>query len=720
RGAATAGPGEGPPEGPAPATGDDPMGLALRFVKGVGPRLAEALARKGLVTVEDALYFLPRTYEDRRRPVRIAAARPGSRVVVLGEVVAAGPAYFGGRRRGFEMAIADGSGVLRARWFHAPAAAMQARFPRGTRVLVSGEVQRFGGRLQMVHPDVEPVEAAADPIHFNRIVPIYSDVEGVPQKRLRRILKTVVDAYAGAAVGGVPEEVAAELGLLPYPEALRAVHFPPDDADPDALAAGRTAAHRTLVLDELFVLQLGLALRRQGVALEPAPVLRGDGRLTARLRARLPFALTAAQERVVAEIAADLASGHPMQRLLQGDVGSGKTIVALLAALIAIEAGHQAALMAPTELLAEQHYLTAHRWLAPLGLEVLLLTGAQGKGERARVLRRIAQGAAHLVVGTHALIQEPVAFHRLGLAVVDEQHRFGVAQRATLARKGERPHLLVMTATPIPRTLAMTVYGDLDLSVLDELPPGRQPVTTRVLWPRQRRQVLEAIRERIARGEQVYVVYPLIEESEAPDLAELKAATRAADELKAALPEARVGLLHGRMPADEKDAVMVAFRDHRLDVLVATTVIEVGIDVPNATLMVVEHAERFGLSQLHQLRGRVGRGSRPAACLLVAGSARTEEAAARLSVMEATTDGFRIAEADLAIRGPGDFLGTRQSGVPDFRVANLLRDQRLLTLAREAAFRLVARDPALADPAHRAARAALARRWGGRLALAGV
>ncbi len=703
---------------PRPAA--DPMALPLQFVKGVGPKLAEALARKGLVTVEDALYFLPRTYEDRRRPVRIAATRPGMRVVVLGEVIAAGPAWFGGRRRGFEMAIADGSGVLRARWFHAPGPAMQARFPVGSRVLVCGEVQRFGGRLQMVHPDVEPAETADDPVHFDRIVPVYSEAEGVPQKTLRRILKTVVDTYADAARGGVPASLAAELELLPLGEALRAVHFPPREADPEALVAGRTAAHRTLIMDELFVLQLGLALRRQGLALEPAPVLIGTGRLTGALRARLPFTLTAAQERAVADIAADLASGHPMHRLLQGDVGSGKTLVALLAALTAVESGYQAALMAPTELLAEQHYLTAHRLLAPLGLEVLLLTGAQAKGERARVLRRIEQGDAHLVIGTHAVIQEQVAFRRLGLGIVDEQHRFGVAQRAMLAQKGERPHLLVMTATPIPRTLAMTVYGDLDVSVLDELPPGRSPVATRVVWPRQRRQVLDAIRERIARGEQAYVVYPLVEESEAPELADLKAATAAAEELRAALPGARVGLLHGRMPPDEKEAVMVAFRDRRLDVLVATTVVEVGIDVPNATLMVVEHAERFGLSQLHQLRGRVGRGSRPSACLLVAGGGRTEESARRLAVMEQTTDGFRIAEADLAIRGPGDFLGTRQSGVPDFRVANLLRDQRLLAAAREAAFGLVARDPELADPAHRAAREALGRRWGGRLALAGA
>jgi ATP-dependent DNA helicase RecG len=711
------------PADPAPppaAPLGDPTSMPLRFMKGVGPKLAEALARKGLVTVEDALYFLPRTYEDRRRPVRIAEARPGMRVVVLGEVVAAGPAYFGGRRRGFEMGVADGSGVLRARWFHAPGPAMQTRFPKGTRVLVSGEVQRFGGRIQMVHPDIEPAAGADDPVHFNRIVPVYSEADGVPQKTLRRILKSVVDACADAARGGLPPAVAADLRLLPLPEALRAVHFPPSEADPEALAAGRTPAHRTLILDELFVLQLGLALRRRGLALEPAPVLEGDGCLATRLRERLPFALTRAQERVVAEIAADLASGHPMHRLLQGDVGSGKTLVALLAALTAIESGYQAALMAPTELLAEQHYLTAHRLLAPLGLEVLLLTGAQAKGERARVLRRIEQGEAHLVVGTHAVIQEQVTFRRLGLGVIDEQHRFGVAQRATLAKKGERPHRLVMTATPIPRTLAMTVYGDLDVSVLDELPPGRSPIATRVVWPRQRREVLEATRARIARGEQAYVVYPLVEESEAPELADLKDATAAAEELAAALPGTRVSLLHGRMPPDEKESVMAAFRDRRLDVLVATTVVEVGIDVPNATLMVIEHAERFGLSQLHQLRGRVGRGSRPSTCLLVASGRRTEEAARRLAVMEQTTDGFRIAEEDLAIRGPGDVLGTRQSGLPDFRIANLFRDQRLLAVARDAAFALVARDPELADPAHRLAREALARRWGGRLALAGA
>ncbi len=704
----------------APLPPGDPMAIPLQFMKGVGPKLAETLAKKGLSVVEDALYFLPRTYEDRRHPVRIAAAQPGTRVVVLGEVAAAGVAFFGGRRRGFEMAVTDGSGVVHGRWFHPPGPAFQSRFPKGTRVLISGELARFGGKLTMVHPDVEPADGAGDPVHFNRIIPIYSEAEGIPQKSLRRILKSVVDAYADAAKGSIPPAIAGEMGLLPLPEALRAVHFPPEAADPAALSAARTPAHRTLIMDELFALQLGLALRRRGLALEPAPVLTGDGRLVARLRERLPFTLTRAQERSVREIAADLAAGHPMHRLLQGDVGSGKTLVALLAALTAVESGYQAAMMAPTELLAEQHYLTAHRLLAPLGLEVLLLTGAQGKSERAKVLRRIEQGDTHLVVGTHAVIQDQVAFKRLGVGVVDEQHRFGVAQRATLAKKGERPHLLVMTATPIPRTLAMTVYGDLEVSILDELPPGRSPIQTRVLWPKQRREVLEAIRARIARGEQAYVVHPLVEESEVPEMADLKDATAAAEDLQQALPGVRVGLLHGRMAADEKESVMLAFRDRRLDVLVATTVIEVGIDVPNATLMVIENAERFGLSQLHQLRGRVGRGRKASTCLLVATGRRTEEAARRLAVMEQTTDGFRIAEADLEIRGPGDFLGTRQSGVPDFRVANLFRDQRLLVAAREAAFALVARDPELADPAHRETKEAVRRRWAGRLALAGA
>ncbi len=704
----------------APPPSGDPMSVPIQFVKGVGPKVAEALVRKGLATVEDALYFLPRTYEDRRRPVRIGAAEPGTRVVVLGEVVASGVAFFGGRRRGYEMAVSDGSGVVHGRWFYPPGGGFQSRFPKGTRVLVSGDLQRFAGKLSMVHPDVEPADGGGDAVHFNRIVPIYSEAEGVPQKSLRRILKSVVDACAGSATGSIPPAVARDLALLPLPEALRAVHFPPEDADTAAYLAARTPAHRTLIMDELFALQLGLAMRRRGLALEPAPVLRGDGRLVARLRERLPFALTRAQERAGREIAADLESGHPMHRLLQGDVGSGKTLVALLAALTAVESGHQAAMMAPTELLAEQHYLTAHRLLAPLGLEVLLLTGAQGKSERAKVLRRIEQGDTHLVVGTHAVIQDQVAFKRLGLGIVDEQHRFGVAQRATLAKKGERPHLLVMTATPIPRTLAMTVYGDLEVSILDELPPGRSPIGTTVIWPKQRREVTEAIRVRIARGEQAYVVYPLVEESEAPELADLKDATQAADDLAQALPGVRVGLLHGRMGADEKESVMVAFRDRRIDLLVATTVIEVGIDVPNATLMVIEHAERFGLSQLHQLRGRVGRGSKASACLLVATGRRTEEAARRLAVMEQTTDGFLIAEADLEIRGPGDFLGTRQSGIPDFRVANLFRDQRLLVTAREAAFALVARDPDLADPAHRGTRDAVRRRWAGRLSLAGV
>jgi ATP-dependent DNA helicase RecG len=432
----------------------------------------------------------------------------------------------------------------------------------------------------------------------------------------------------------------------------------------------------------------------------------------------LPFALTAAQRRVLSEIKEEMMAPHPMHRLIQGDVGCGKTLVALMAALVAVENGYQVAIMAPTEILAEQHYLNIHRWCEALGVKVTLLTASlKGKAKKAAIAE-IAEGTAQIVIGTHAVIQEKVEFHRLGLGIIDEQHRFGVAQRGLLKKKGETPDILVMTATPIPRTLAMTVYGDLSLSVIDELPPGRTPVETRLCFESRRSQVYALIREEVGKGRQAYVIYPLVEETEK---SELKAATQMAEHLANDIfPELRIGVLHGRMRPEEKEAVMRSFKAGEIDVLVATTVIEVGIDVPNATIMVIEHAERFGLSQLHQLRGRVGRGSGMSRCILLTEGRLSEEGEKRLRVMERTGDGFRIAEADLEIRGPGDFLGTRQAGLPDFRVANILRDGRVLEEARKEAFAVVERDPNLSLPEHARLREELVRRWGGRLELAGI
>jgi ATP-dependent DNA helicase RecG len=499
------------------------------------------------------------------------------------------------------------------------------------------------------------------------------------------------------------------------------VHEPPPTADVVVLDRGDSLAHRSLVFDELFFLQLGLALRRSATVAEPGTAFAPSTRLVPALRAALPFRPTAAQERAFAEIAADLALPHPMRRLLQGDVGSGKTLVALMAALVVVEAGAQVAIMAPTELLAEQHHATLHALAAPLGIAVGLLTGAVKGAARRAVTAAIARGGVQIAVGTHALIQEGVAFHRLGLAVVDEQHRFGVLQRAALQRLGGEDaalDVLVMSATPIPRTLALTLYGDLAVSTLDELPPGRTAIRTELCREGERPRMYERIRAEVAAGRQAYAVYPLVEESEK---SALKAATTMVRELAAGpLAGLRLDLLHGRMRPDEKDAVMRRFVGHAFDVLVATTVIEVGIDVPNATVIVVEHAERFGLAQLHQLRGRVGRGTHAGHCFLAVAGWMPDETYQRLRVLERTTDGFRIAEADLQQRGPGDFLGTRQAGLPPFRVANLLRDTGLLAAARDEAMAWLAHDPTLERPESAATRAVLAHRWAGRLELARI
>jgi len=504
--------------------------------------------------------------------------------------------------------------------------------------------------------------------------------------------------------------------LLSLPVALREAHAPDPDSSVAELNAGRGEAHRSLAFDEFFFLQLGLALKKRGVAVEDGISFNVTHRYTRELLKLLPFSLTNAQRRVLSEIKEDMMAPHPMHRLVQGDVGCGKTLVALMAALVCVENDYQVAIMAPTELLAEQHYLNIHGYCEKLGLTVALLTASvKGKGD---TLERIASGATQIVVGTHAVIQEKVEFQKLGLGIIDEQHRFGVVQRSLLKRKGVNPDILVMTATPIPRTLSMTVFGDLSLSVIDELPPGRTPIETKVVREKRRNEVYAAIREEIGKGRQAYVIYPLVEETEKSDL---KAAVQMAEHLAQDIfPDLKIAVLHGRMSSAEKEAVMMAFKAHQTDILVSTTVIEVGIDVPNATIMVIEHAERFGLSQLHQLRGRVGRGSARSRCILVAGDRLSEDGSRRLDVMVQSNDGFVIAEADLSIRGPGDFLGTRQAGLPDLKVADVLRDGGVLELARRDAFALVDRDPELASPENQRLRAELVLRWGGRLELAGI
>jgi ATP-dependent DNA helicase RecG len=656
-------------------------------VKGVGPQRAAALAEAGVRSVEDLLLHLPLRYEDRRRLATIAELRPGMRVSVAGRVAVAGLRR-ARRMTLYEIRLEDASGRLKALWFNQPY--LRDVLVKGRRVVLFGAVEpdAYGSRqLMMASPQYELCEDAdAAGVHTGRIVPVYEKLGPLTGKTLRRVLAFLAAQLPETLPDPLPAAVRERLGVVPRAAALRAVHLPGDE-DIEALNGFRSPGHRRLILEELFLFQLGLARLRQGRRLlRKGVAFAVTDRAREAVKRILPFHLTGAQRRVLKEIADDMQSPHPMHRLVQGDVGSGKTMVALLAMVIALENGYQAAFMAPTEILAEQHFLNLRRLLQRCPeYRVELLSSALRGRERAPALARVASGEARIVVGTHALIQEGVRFQRLGLAVVDEQHRFGVLQRDELRRKGWGADVLVMTATPIPRTLALTAYGDLELSLLDEKPPGRSPIRTLLKPASARREVLELVRRQVADGRQAYVVYPLVEESE--KLEDVAAATEMAEAWRAALPGARVGLLHGRLRSADKETVMGAFARAELQVLVATTVIEVGVDVANATLMVVEHAERFGLAQLHQLRGRVGRGPGESTCVLLAHGRLSDVARARLEVLARTDDGFLIAEKDLELRGPGDFFGTRQWGMPGFRVADLIRDRDLMEKARAEAFR---------------------------------
>jgi ATP-dependent DNA helicase RecG len=686
------------------------LGTALQYLKGVGPERAKLLSRKGLTTVEDALFFLPIRHEDRTRLTPLRSVQVGQVVTCTGTVAGISPPPPGRARAPLVLLLRDASGYGTATLFGR--GWLTRVLQRGQRLILHGKGARFKDKVTLQVQDWELVESDDDePIHAGALVPVYSSTEGLPQRALRALLWRLVEAHAGELAETLPEALRRRRELPSLVDAVRGAHFPHGEAQL------QTARHR-LAYEDFLLLQLGLAIlrarttRARGIAMNPA------GALVSRLRAALPWKLTAAQERVWREIQADMAAPYPMHRLLQGDVGSGKTIVAALAVLTAVEAGYQAAVMAPTEILAEQHFMTLSRLLEPLGVPVTLLTSSLRGRERTSRRAALAAGEIGCAIGTHALVQERVEFRRLGLVVVDEQHRFGVAQRARLKAKGEHPDVLVMTATPIPRTLALTVYGDLDVSVLDELPPGRKPVVTVARTDGRRPQIYAFLREQVAGGRQIYVVYPLIEESEAIDL---KAATDMAAHLqKDVFPDLVVGLLHGRLAFADKDAIMQRFKAGEIHVLVSTTVIEVGIDVPNASVMLIEHAERFGLSQLHQLRGRVGRGEWKSYCILLAAGKLGDDAERRLQAMVETNDGFKIAEVDLQLRGPGEFFGTRQSGLPEFRVADLLRDAALLEDARRDALAIVAADAELRAPEHRGLRQALLARWRGKLALASV
>lgn len=689
--------------------------IDIQYVKGIGEVRAKVLRAHQINTLEDLLYFFPRRYLDRSSVTPIRALREGMETTVVGKIVSS--QLQTGKRERLVVLVGDGTGFLQCVWFNM-ARYWKKQFRVGEHLSFSGKVTYFNG-YQMAHPDFDKLEESGDwqAINTGTIVPLYASSEalasvGLTSKGFRRLLHKVLAAYAAIIPESLPEALIEGLGLIALPEALRQIHFPESE---QALQRAR----QRLKFDELFFMELMLALRRKQYRSESKGIAFQEvGDRTRRLIENLDFSLTDAQRRVLREIWADMRSPRPMNRLVQGDVGSGKTIVALVAMLMAVENGYQAAMMAPTEILAEQHYMTIHHLLEAVGVPVRLLIGGLTRKQREQALAEIADGTARVVVGTHALIQPDVAFHRLGLAIIDEQHRFGVLQRAALQQKGYQPDILVMTATPIPRTLSLTLYGDLDVSIIDELPAGRKPVRTVWRSAAQRRDVYHYVREQLVQGAQAYIVFPLVEESEK---LELRAAQETYEKVKSGFfDQFAVGLLHGRLSSQEKEEVMARFKAGELQVLIATTVIEVGVDVPNATIMVIEHADRFGLTQLHQLRGRVGRGEKESVCILLVDTPMSPEARRRVETMCETNDGFRIAEVDLELRGPGEFFGTRQHGMPDLKLANIVTDTPLLVKARETAFRVVDDNEAFQQVLNRARRFAFFNRYRERMALSAI
>jgi ATP-dependent DNA helicase RecG len=724
---------------------------SVQYVKGIGPRLAEVLAGKGIHSVDDLLHYLPFRYEDRLNPRTIPELRAGEMATVIAEVRNSG--LFRTRRMPiFQMTAGQGRARLKCLWFNATY--LRDKFKPGQVVALYGKVEadNRSGELQIIQPDFEILDEPsengspdsaekklAESLEIGRIVPIY---EAIGQGRLtsrwfRRAIHGALENLAPDLPDAIPEMVRRRLDLISPREALRRVHWPEAGENLEDLQASRTPAHVRLIFEELFFIELGLELKRREQKAQTGIRFQLDDGVRSAIKRILPFHPTAAQKRVLKDIASDMEKPSPMRRLLQGDVGSGKTIVAFEAAIIAMENGYQVALMAPTEILAQQHYFSARRILEPAGYRIVLLTGSLEDDRKREIRRHIGQGSAQLVIGTHALIEQKVEFARLGLVIVDEQHRFGVLQRFKLMKKSAdvgagvppvqaapkqpaskqpgpmdpsaEPDVLVMTATPIPRTLALTLYGDLDVSVIDEMPPGRTPIITRRVADDRSPEVWDFVRKQVAARHQIYVVYPVIEENEET---EIKAATKMYKELSRLFADLRVGLLHGRMDADLKEQVMRLFQKGELDILVSTTVIEVGVDVANATMMVIEHAERFGLAQLHQLRGRIGRGAAKSYCVLMTGGKVSEDGERRLDAMVRTNDGFQIAELDLELRGPGEFFGTRQAGMPSFQVANLIRDRKLLEIAkREAAAVLEGPNPEISQEEIQKALRHMRSRW---------
>ncbi len=691
----------------------------VQFLKGVGPGIAKKFSKKGIHIIEDLLFFLPRDYEDRRKVIPIGNLMEGQRAVVFGEILKSGTAFFS-KRKIFEAYITDGTGFLTLKWFNYNEKVWRKLLAPGKNIYAVGEISRFGRSLEMIHPEIiEEGDEEKIALEIGHIVPIYSSVEGVSEKYFRKIMKNAVEDYVDLLDNYIPADILKRRKLVPINIAVKNLHFPEADENIWILKREESIYHKSIAFDEFFFLELALALRKGKIKKECGIAFNVKSKLVEAFLKKLPFELTSAQKRVIEEIKQDMAKSLPMNRLIQGDVGCGKTVVAFIAALIAIDNGYQVALMAPTEILAEQHYHSFRQYAQLMGIHTALLTGGIPLSKKREIYHGLSTGYINFVIGTHALFQEKVDFKKLGLIIIDEQHRFGVLQRAALRdkAKGVTPDTLVMTATPIPRTMALTIYGDLDLSVIDEMPKGRKPIITRLFLDYNRGKAYEAVKEELKKGHQAYVILPLIEESEKLDL---KAVTTHGEYLqKKVFPEYKVGILHGKMSSYEKEKIMHAFKRGDIHILVSTTVVEVGVDVPNATVMVIEHAERFGLSQLHQLRGRVGRSEFQSYCFLIAYKVSIEsEAFKRLQVLCKSNDGFKIAEEDLKLRGPGEFLGTKQSGYLEFKKADLVKDYEILLWAREEAFKLIEKDPELKN--YPILKEELMRRWEERLKLSEI
>ena len=685
----------------------------IQYIKGVGPHIAGLLARRSIYKIKDLFETYPRAYEDRRAARNLASLTPGELVSVVVQVKSVFSQNLGrSNKKMFIVQVYDSSATIICKYFRVPYKAYFERLQPGKKVRVVGKLSSYKGKLEFHHPDIRDFDEEEN---SDALIPLYSDFEGLSPTRLRKILELAFTELKDRHPDLLPQTILEKYKLVSREEALKTLHFPPASASKD-FANFRSPAHERIIFEEFFWLELYLAAQKMGIQKEKALAFVDQRSLIKKMLASLSFELTNAQKRCLEEVIADLKKDQPMHRLVQGDVGSGKTMVALLAAAFVIEQKCQVALMVPTEILAQQHFKNAEKYLNSLGIRSAILTGSMSNKEHKECCDKLANGEIDLIIGTHALIQDEVEFHKLALVIIDEQHRFGVEQRKSLKQKAFSPHFLVMTATPIPRTLAMTVYGDLDVSVIDEMPVGRIPIVTRSVYEPKRPQVFQFLQQQVEQGRQAYIVYPLVEESEKLDL---KNAVDECARLQAEYPKIKFGLLHGKMKDHEKSQIMQSFIKNEIQVLVSTTVIEVGVDVPNSNMMIIEHSERFGLSQLHQLRGRVGRGVYKSYCVLMQSYAQSDEAKQRAEIMVGSSDGFKIAEADLEMRGPGQFLGTRQSGLSGFKMANLVRDVLILQKAREAAFDVFRKDPKLKNKENEILRKELLRAHGP-MALAGV